>query len=70
MQQRYAVSWSGGKDSALSLWRLWQRYGPPAALVTTLIDDGSRTRSHWLRPGVLHAQAAAIGVRSSMSRRA
>lgn len=62
MQQRYAVSWSGGKDSALSLWRLWQRHGRPAALVTTLADDGSRTRSHRLCPEVLRAQAAAIGV--------
>lgn len=62
MQQRYAVSWSGGKDSALSLWRLWQRHGPPVALVTTLIDDGSRTRSHRLRPEILRAQTAAIGV--------
>lgn len=60
--QPYAVSWSGGKDSALSLWRIWRERGAPAALVTTLIDDGSRTRSHRLRPEVLRAQAAAIGV--------
>jgi diphthine-ammonia ligase len=59
---RYAVSWSGGKDSALALWRLWQRHGPPQALVTTLIDDGSRTRSHHLRPEVLRAQVAALGL--------
>lgn len=62
MRQPYAVSWSGGKDSALSLWRIWQQQGAPAALVTTLIDDGSRTRSHRLRPEVLRAQVAAIGV--------
>lgn len=61
MQQPYAVSWSGGKDSALSLWRMQQRQGAPAALVTSLVDDGSRTRSHRLRPEVLRAQAAAIG---------
>ena len=42
MRQPYAVSWSGGKDSALSLWRLWQQRGAPAAQVTTLVDDGSR----------------------------
>ena len=62
MQQPYVVSWSGGKDSALSLWRIWQQHGRPAALVTSLIDDGSRTRSHRLRPEVLRAQIAAIGV--------
>ena len=33
MQQRYVVSWSGGKDSALSLWRLWQRLGPVGILL-------------------------------------
>jgi uncharacterized protein (TIGR00290 family) len=63
MQRPYAVSWSGGKDSMLSLWRLWRERGAPAALVTTLIDDGSRTRSHRLRPEVLRAQAAAMGLR-------
>lgn len=62
MRQPYAVSWSGGKDSALSLWRMQQQQGAPAALVTSLVDDGSRTRSHRLRPEVLRAQAAAIGV--------
>lgn len=60
---RYAVSWSGGKDSMLSLWRLWQRSGPPQALLTTLFEDGTRTRSHRLRPAVLQAQAAALGLR-------
>lgn len=62
MQQHYVVSWSGGKDSALSLWRLWQRLGPPQALLTTLDEAGVHTLSHRLRPAVLHAQAAAIGV--------
>lgn len=63
MRQPYAVSWSGGKDSMLSLWRLWRERGAPTALVTTLLDDGSRTRSHRLRPEVLRAQAAAMGLR-------
>lgn len=58
----YAVSWSGGKDAALSLWRLWRRHGPATALVTTLEEDGQRTRAHWLRPEVLRAQARALGV--------
>lgn len=62
MQQRYVVSWSGGKDSALSLWRLWQRLGPPQALLTTLDESGAHTLSHRLRPEVLRAQVAAIGV--------
>ena len=59
----YTVSWSGGKDSALSLWRLWRQRGAPAALVTTLFEDGLRTRAHRLRPELLQAQADAIGLR-------
>lgn len=58
----YAVSWSGGKDSALALWRRWREQGPPAALVTMLIEDGERSRSHGLRLDVLRAQAAALDV--------
>jgi uncharacterized protein (TIGR00290 family) len=58
----YAVSWSGGKDAALSMWRVWREHGPPAALVTTFEADGSRSRAHRLPPAVLEAQAAAIGV--------
>ncbi|HJU39290.1 MAG TPA: diphthine--ammonia ligase [Tahibacter sp.] len=58
----YAVSWSGGKDCTLSMWRVWRAHGPPAALVSTYEDDGSRSRAHRLRPAVLAAQAAALGV--------
>lgn len=58
----YAVSWSGGKDSALSLWRAWRSAGVPAALLTLFIEDGSRSRSHGLRPDILQAQADAMGV--------
>jgi uncharacterized protein (TIGR00290 family) len=59
---RYAVSWSGGKDCALSMWRLWREHGPPAALITTYDEDGERSRAHRLRPALLDAQAAALGV--------
>ncbi|MDC8012962.1 diphthine--ammonia ligase [Tahibacter soli] len=58
----YAVSWSGGKDCALSMWRVWREHGPPAALVTTYEEDGSRSRAHGLAPALLAAQAAALGV--------
>jgi uncharacterized protein (TIGR00290 family) len=58
----YAVSWSGGKDSTLALDRAWRHAGSPAALLSMMIDDGSRSRSHGLRPDVLQAQAAALGL--------
>lgn len=58
---RYAVSWSGGKDSALAVNRAAKALGPPAALLTMMIEDGSRSRSHGLRPEVLDLQGAMMG---------
>jgi uncharacterized protein (TIGR00290 family) len=56
------VSWSGGKDSALALWRARARSLRPIALLTMLDETGERSRSHGLPVEVLEAQAAAIGV--------
>ena len=56
------VSWSGGKDSALALWRARARGLRPIALLTMLDETGERSRSHGLPVEVLEAQAAAIGV--------
>lgn len=61
---RYAVSWSGGKDSALALNRAWRSLGPPSALLTMMIEDGGRSRSHGLRPELIDLQAARLGVRA------
>lgn len=58
---RYAMSWSGGKDSALALNRACKALGPPAALVTMMIEDGSRSRSHGLRPELLDLQGMLLG---------
>ena len=56
------VSWSGGKDSALALWRARARGHRPIALLTMLDETGERSRSHGLPVDVLEAQAASIGV--------
>ena len=58
----YAVSWSGGKDCTLSMWRIWRERGAPAALVSTYEEDGTRSRAHGLRPALLAAQAASMNV--------
>lgn len=61
-EKPYAVSWSGGKDSALALWRSMKTFGQkPSYLLTMMIDDGSRSRSHGLRKDVILKQAEAIG---------
>ncbi len=56
---RAIVSWSGGKDCALALHRVRAQL-EVAALLTVFTADGSRTRSHGLRPEVIEAQAAAL----------
>jgi uncharacterized protein (TIGR00290 family) len=56
-----AVSWSGGKDSYLALHRA---AGPfdIQALVTMFTEDGTRSRSHGLRPEVLAHQAGLLNL--------
>jgi uncharacterized protein (TIGR00290 family) len=57
-----ALSWSGGKDSALALWTMRQEGVEPVALLTTLTEDYDRISMHAVRRELLEAQAAAVGV--------
>ncbi|HEU4599121.1 MAG TPA: ATP-binding protein [Solirubrobacterales bacterium] len=58
-----ALSWSGGKDSALALWVLREELGiEPAALLTTVTEDYGRVSMHGVRRELVAAQAAAAGV--------
>jgi len=59
----YALSWSGGKDSALALHALTgDGQPPPSALVTTLAADHERISMHGVRRELLRRQARAIGI--------
>jgi diphthamide synthase (EF-2-diphthine--ammonia ligase) len=40
--QRFFCSWSGGKDSCLSLYKAVQAGGIPAALITMMTEGGER----------------------------
>lgn len=60
--QRFFCSWSGGKDSCLSLYKAVQAGGIPAALITMMTEGGERSRSHGLRMDVIRAQADALGI--------
>jgi diphthine-ammonia ligase len=51
------VSWSGGKDSCLALFRTIKKYGKPKYLLNMLTEDGYRSRSHGLSKTVLEKQA-------------
>jgi uncharacterized protein (TIGR00290 family) len=57
-----ALSWSGGKDSALAL-RALQRAGTPPAALLTVVDEGSgRVAHHGVPAALLEAQAVAARV--------
>lgn len=59
----YAVSWSGGKDCCLALHKTIQNTGLlPTHLLTIMIEDGSRSRSHGVRKEILEKQAEALGI--------
>lgn len=58
---RAVVSWSGGKDCSLALYRARERFDV-VGLVTMFTRDGGCTRSHGLRPEVVEAQAQVLGL--------
>jgi uncharacterized protein (TIGR00290 family) len=58
-----ALSWSGGKDSALALWVLREELGTePVALLTTITEDFDRVSMHAVRSELLRTQARATGI--------
>jgi uncharacterized protein (TIGR00290 family) len=57
-----ALSWSGGKDSALVLWTLRGQGLEPRALITTVADGFDRISMHGVRRELLARQAEALGV--------
>jgi uncharacterized protein (TIGR00290 family) len=58
-----ALSWSGGKDSALALHELRVGSGPPPrVLITTVTADYKRISMHGVRRDLLSRQARAAGL--------
>jgi len=56
------VSWSGGKDSAMALWRARQMGWGIDALLTTVGEAYGRVSIHGVRVELLERQAAALGL--------
>jgi uncharacterized protein (TIGR00290 family) len=56
------LSWSGGKDSSLALWKMRAAGGGPVALLTTINADHDRVSIHGVRRQLVRAQAAAVGL--------
>jgi uncharacterized protein (TIGR00290 family) len=58
-----ALSWSGGKDSALALRALRAQGVEPCALITTVTEGYDRISMHGVRWELLARQAEAAGIR-------
>jgi uncharacterized protein (TIGR00290 family) len=58
----FALSWSGGKDSALVLWTLRRRLLEPEALITTVTESYERISMHGVRRELLARQAEVLGI--------
>ena len=61
---KVVIAWSGGKDSAMALYRL-QREGiyEIVGLLTTLTERYDRVQMHGVRRILMEAQAEALGIR-------
>ena len=59
--KQFLCYWSGGKDSSLAYYHAAQNGGIPTALVTTLLENGERTRAHGLSVSMLKKQAEQLG---------
>src|SRR5258705_6080241 len=62
MTNGLALSWRGGKDSALTLCALRRDGHEPAALVTTVPETYDRISMHGVRRTLLTRQAEAVGI--------
>jgi len=58
----FFCSWSGGKDSCLSLYKAISLADLPKVLFTACIEEGGRSRSHGLSMDILQAQALSLGI--------
>lgn len=60
-QQKFIVSYSGGKDSTLALYHAMQ-VGKAIRLIVMLEEQGLRSRSHAMSMEIIQAQANALGL--------
>src|SRR5579872_2467162 len=59
LKPRAVVSWSGGKDCFLALHRVRGQFDV-IGLFTIMTEDGTRSRSHGIRPELLERQASLL----------
>ena len=59
---KFVTSYSGGKESALALYRAMQQGHEPIALITTFNTDAGRSHFHGLPENVLEAVSRSLGI--------
>jgi diphthine-ammonia ligase len=59
---KFFCSWSGGKDSALALYRTLKKEKSSYLLLTMMIESGERSRSHGIPKYILEKQAESLGI--------
>ncbi len=57
-----SVSWSGGKDACLAMYRSVRAGAKVEALLNMRAENGERSRSHGLRLSMIKGQAKAMGL--------
>jgi uncharacterized protein (TIGR00290 family) len=60
--RKVAVSWSGGKDSSLALYKIRDKGVQISYLFNAINKEGTRSRSHGLDPELIRAQAKAARI--------
>ncbi len=60
--EKVFVSWSGGKDGCLALYRVLRAGMDVRCLANMVSGDGLRSRSHGIRAAVIKKQAEALGI--------
>lgn len=59
---KYIVSWSGGKDCCLALYKAQKTYGKPTQLLTSVPADKNSVMAHGYREEIIKLQAEALDV--------
>jgi hypothetical protein len=58
---KFALSFSGGKDSVLALYHA-MKVGEAIGLIVVMEEEGKRSRAHGIAEAIINAQAEAIGL--------
>ncbi|WP_423410500.1 diphthine--ammonia ligase [Heyndrickxia sp. MSNUG] len=61
-EKKVAVSWSGGKDCCLALYRMLQENKNVACLVSMVSENDARNHAHGIKLEILRLQAEALGL--------